>query len=627
MKYLYSLYFLLLIGCQTHSQKCLNELSSKESFSLFAGSPLSSKYGNVSSIKVVYDSKSQKIFFVNSQFYKYHYEFCNQYLWDDITLEEFNIENYSNLATRRYLLGNINYYPALSKYVLEISPSDLMDSKQMELFYNEITSHCYFEKQLTVLVNSPHTEKLNHELNSKISFILPSEIYKNLTFQAISCSETSGVLKFINCDEDLKKVKAEDIIVITKTPLFLPFVRGIIVTEFQTPLSHLSILGQNRKIPICASKNIFKNPFFKQFENEIIHFSVDLDTFYIEKMLKLAPKNNLKPIQLQKNLTVTKLVEIHEIDKNASSFIGNKATNFGILAKLSKNSNFKVPEAGFAIPFYYYNQHIIQSKTIGLIEQLLKDSTILNNPDSLQNALKLIRNSIIEGKVDPYLLNLIDQKLKKTPLYKTFRFRSSTNAEDANGFSGAGLYDSKTVDLDNPEKSIENALKKVWASLWSFEAFMERSYFGINQEDVYMGILVHRSFPNEAVNGVAITKNIYRKNYLGFVVNAQKGDESVVQPKPGIICDQFICFPDNAGEFYSKSTDIITYSNLNQGKLVMSSTEIQNLANQLEIIKSYFYTNSKIIFKRYYDFGLDIEFKLDENTRELYIKQVRFYNN
>ena len=208
------------------------------------------------------------------------------------------------------------------------------------------------------------------------------------------------------------------------------------------------------------------------------------------------------------------------------------------------------------------------------------------------------------------------------------RFRSSTNAEDANGFSGAGVYTSETGEVGNPKLPIDRAIKQVWASLWSYDAFMERSYFGIDQSQVYMGVLVHRSFPDEKANGVVISKNLYRDNYYGFVVNAQVGDEPVVKPKPGQIVDQFICYPPIEGEMNPdrNKVDIITFSNLNDKKLVLSDKEIQLLAKETERIKSYFYRrNSRS--RSYPDYGLDIEFKLVGADRKLYIKQVRPYND
>jgi len=58
----------------------------------------------------------------------------------------------------------------------------------------------------------------------------------------------------------------------------------------------------------------------------------------------------------------------------------------------------------------------------------------------------------------------------------------------------------------------------------------------------------------------------------------------------------------------------------------MTEEEIQNLANQLEIIKSLmrFYNYSK---KDYMELGYDVEFKLDGEGRTLYIKQIRCFND
>jgi hypothetical protein len=143
-----------------------------------------------------------------------------------------------------------------------------------------------------------------------------------------------------------------------------------------------------------------------------------------------------------------------------------------------------------------------------------------------------------------------------------------------------------------------------------------------------MGILVHRSFPDEEVNGVAITRNIYRENGYGFVVNAQLGDVSVVDPAEGFKCDQFICYPDAINFLYREKNviDVITYSNLNRNRLVMTEEEIQHLANQLERIKQHFYSKLSAPAS-YIEFGLDVEFKLQGPDRELYIKQVRYYND
>jgi hypothetical protein len=69
----------------------------------------------------------------------------------------------------------------------------------------------------------------------------------------------------------------------------------------------------------------------------------------------------------------------------------------------------------------------------------------------------------------PDLVTLVDAKIKALSQYNTIRFRSSTNSEDLEGFNGAGLYESYSAELDNPKKTIGNAIKQVYASMWTFE--------------------------------------------------------------------------------------------------------------------------------------------------------------
>lgn len=119
--------------------------------------------------------------------------------------------------------------------------------------------------------------------------------------------------------------------------------------------------------------------------------------------------------------------------------------------------------------------------------------------------------------------------------------------------------------------------------------------------------------------------NTNRQNYFNKISNKQEFDKFSGLPlveKYGEVSSIKLVY-----DLKNKNiVDIITQSSLNNNKLVMTETEIQKLANQLEIIKKYF-VNNNYTNKWYLDFGLDIEFKLDEKNRELYIKQVRHYND
>jgi hypothetical protein len=125
------------------------------------------------------------------------------------------------------------------------------------------------------------------------------------------------------------------------------------------------------------------------------------------------------------------------------------------------------------------------------------------------------------------------------------RFRSSSTIEDAEGFNGAGLYESHTGFLDPPRVSdddVATALRKTWASYWGIEAFEERRLENADHGSGAMAVLVHANFPDaqEVDNGVALFTILPPPSQTsrspgGFVleVNQQQGSHSVTNPPPG----------------------------------------------------------------------------------------------
>lgn len=611
-------------------QKYLSNISSKIDFNRLSGKPLSDKYGQVSSIKVVYDVKAGNLYFINSAYYLYHFEFCRDYLGNDIDLNLYNVENYSDSEDRFYLLANLNYFKTLDIYALELSPVDMMTESNLQKLFLLVANNFFEGKKMVLLLNTARLQKLKSDKKIQMPVIYPFEIYQNLTYQAVSKGNCTGFIRFVEDAEAYKKImNPNDIIILHSTPSYLPEVAGIIINEFQTPLSHLSILGQNRHIPVCAIKTAFEDSTLKKYQNQKVKLTVRCDTFQVQ----MSDNSNVKRyekkfVKLETNLKVDTLVDVEFLNKKAVNYVGSKAANFGELFHLSKRCNFKTPEAAFAIPFYFYAKHIKKAEVKDLLYKIQHDLSIRNNYDSINVFLKKIREKIKNTPINQDLLQKVNAKIQANGGYKRLRFRSSTNAEDVDGFSGAGLYESKTGIIDDSIHSIEKAIKEVWASAWTYPAYAERELYHIPQTDVYMGILVHRSFPDEQVNGVAITKNLYRSGNYGFVVNAQLGDEKVVKSDKKNNCDQFICYPDESDNVYcfKQIVDIITLSDLNGHKLLMTDLEIQNMANQLENIKRH-YKGSSYKTLSYLNYGLDVEFKLVGENRELYIKQVRIYND
>ena len=619
-------FILFFFGLISWAQNHVSTLKDKKIFDQLKGKPLTDKFSNIESLKVVYDLKSKKLYYFNSIKSKLHYDFVVNHLSYPNDLEEFNRENYSaNESERDFLLGNINHIKGKDKWIFELAASDHMPIKSIEFLYSEIVKSSFIGKKLKFYLNNQEKIEAFEKNSFKIPCIKSDYIFNELEYQEVSHGTTVGILKYYKLKElDSILPKKEEIIFLDGTPYILPNVKGIIVTELQTPLSHLVILGKNRKIPIMAYKKALTDSKLKNLINEKVELKILVDTFYIHKTNRnISQKNIINIIKLKADFTVKELVDLTNSTQNNIACVGAKAQNLAYLIAISKEEKFKTPENAFAIPFYYYKEHVKNEKINNLIVDLSKmnkDSVELINVQ-----LKKIRSEIKKIPINQELINSVTERVSNQSNFKNFRFRSSTNAEDIDGFNGAGLYESKSGILGDTIKTFEKAIKQVWASVWNESSYWERELFGIDQNSIAMGVLVHRAFPDETVNGVIITKNIHRIDIPGITVNVQKGENSVVKPAKGEICEQFTVY--NFNEFNARKhefeVDYISHSNLNNNQNLLSKNEINSIYETCKRIEK----KMNRYWKNLTNKPIDIEFKIVGKSRELYIKQVRPFNN
>lgn len=622
-KYIYTLLFYFVL-MSLNAQKHSSTLPDYEAFKAFRGKPLSDKFSNIESVKVIYDLRKQKMYYFNSTLIPLHYDFALNYLHYNKDLEVFNNENYSNTQKDRdFLLGNLNHIKGTDKWIFELAASDHMPIPLIERFFNLVTNSTFIGKKLKFYLNNPEQMEWFQQNKFKISCVKSDYIFNELTYQEVVSGSNIGILKQYKIkDLESRKPNSNEIVILDGTPDVLPNVRGIIVNELQTPLSHLVLLGKNRKIPIMAYTKVFKDTNINKLLSKKVELKIEVDTFFIKETdKKIVEKVNSKKKKLTIDNTVTDLVDLSKIPKKGVNYIGSKAQNMAYLIAVSKEIPFRTPENAHAIPFYFYTKHLQKESISPLISELLtstkKDSAVWVNKQ-----LKKIRDAIKKEPVDPVLIAKLNETFKNAQ-FKNFRFRSSTNAEDLDDFNGAGLYDSKTGILGDSIKTFEKAIKQVWASVWNEASYNERELFGIDQHNIAMGVLVHRSFPDELANGVIITKNIFRENFPGITVNIQKGENSVVKPEKGEICEQFVAYHFNSGTNDDDfDIDYTSISNLNNNEPLLSRKEMSRL----------FLVSSKIEEKMYRYWRkntyhpVDIEFKIVGENRDLYIKQVRPFN-
>jgi hypothetical protein len=501
--------------------------------------------------------------------------------------------------------------------------------------YKKIAALTFFPAKIKVLASSPEMEKKFAGIPS-LPVVLSDDIYKGRQYVSLNKGGTFGYLRKVDIKEfDKFNFDKHDIVILNGLPNQLPVVSGVLTVPFQTPLCHISLLCQNRGTPNATYRKAWTDAAILKLENKLVYYEVTADTFFLrsadqgEAEAFWSKAENRKPIQLSVDTSQRKLMNMQDLSFKNVSLVGGKAANFAELTKIKVDKKpLPIPEGAFAIPFYYYYQHIQSNNIAAMLDSVLNNSAILNDKKTVEDKLKQIREAIKNAPLNKEFLNAVIKRLESTgDEFMHYRFRSSTNAEDVKGFNGAGLYDSKTGSLTDAAKPVEKAIKAVWASLWDERAFAERQYFKIDPHSVAMGILVHRAFGEELSNGVAVTKHLYRNNYPAYTINVQVGEISVVTPPDSVTCDEAIIGLGEVTGSKDVEVEYIGRSNLSKDKTVLTNEQIALLSRYLTAIKEHFYyqveKGNRNKVTDFWNYGLDVEFKIDAHTGNLYIKQAR----
>jgi phosphoenolpyruvate synthase/pyruvate phosphate dikinase len=394
----------------------------------------------------------------------------------------------------------------------------------------------------------------------------------------------------------------------------------MITTLPQTPLSHINLKAKQNDTPNIYIKDALDNPDIMQYLGEYVYFKADIDGFelrqasykeYITYLEEIRPTETQYP---PRDLSVHEIKSLYDIGFYDSISVGAKAANVAELLKILPDG--MVPK-GYAVPFYYYDRFMQENQFYQYAEDMVAEEEFQNYPEYRDNALKLFRDMIEDAAVSSEIADPLDIMHKSFPEGTSLRCRSSTNNEDLEGFSGAGLYDSKTHHPD--EGHITKTIKEIWAGLWTFRAFEEREFYRIDHFTAAMGVLVHPNYENELVNGVSVTKNIYDPNASGFYVNAQLGEDLVTNPDERSIPEAFIMMKIYPLEIY----EVLYLSRSNkipEGEYLLDSTYINQLIEAMETIHQHF---AQLYVKiDSWDFAMDLEFKVTSEGA-LAIKQAR----
>jgi hypothetical protein len=230
--------------------------------------------------------------------------------------------------------------------------------------------------------------------------------------------------------------------------------------------------------------------------------------------------------------------------------------------------------------------------------------------------LKDFKKDIKDAPMPQWMMDELQVMHDAFPVGTAVRCRSSTNNEDLPGFSGAGLYTSKTQHLT--EGHISKSVKQVYASMWNFRAFEERDFYRVDHYIAAMGILCHSNFEEEQSNGVGVSIDPVYDTENTFYLNTQVGESLITNPDPYSVPEEILLYEDpslGAGYLVLRLSNLVL-----PGELVMDQIYLDLMREYLTVIHDEFALLYDVVGAE--GFGMDIEYKVTAQD-QLIIKQAR----
>ena len=625
----------------------LARIATEAEFESMAARPLDGSIPGGRSVKTVVDRlDSGALYFQNSDRYPLHYDFVSSHLSGDglplvPLLPEFNATEYVS-PSRRFLLGAVTYYADADVYCYEVAPFDTATPEMITEAFEAVERGLPFVDRLAFHPSSTTAEAASEQLPPTIPVVSTDEIFADTEFQVLNPAIAYGRLRIVADDDvDDTALSFRDIAVFESMPEDVGVLAGILTEQFQTPLSHLNVLSRNRGTPNLAVRGVFDDQDLRTLDGRWVRLEVGQSGYSITEVTKAEADTWWEartPDAVRVPAADTSVTDLRDIAgvvdlesqpmaealQAATRAFGGKAAHYAVLAGIDGLS----VRPAFAVPVAYYFHFMADNGFDELVTDMLDDSQFQDDPEVRAELLSRLRKAMEEAPLDESFEAELTAKLVSDYPGKRIKFRSSTNAEDLGDYTGAGLYESKAAQVGNPESPVADAVKEVWASVWSLEAFEERSYRGIDHLAVGMALLAHESFADEEANGVALTNNPYDPTGLSpaFYVNVQSGETSVVKPPDDTTADAFLLYydhPDQPVEFISHSSET------KDGEPVLTEQQVMDLGAALAAVRDAFavaYAPRETGESSWW--AMDVEFKFDGapgEAAELFVKQARPY--
>ncbi len=561
-----------------------------------------------------YDTDEPQLYFVNSETHFTH--------------QEFGSTIGVNVWANNVVKGEIIYYPAivanngeLGLFAWNFTYAEVLEFETTQKAHELIAANMPFlQNNLSFFVIEENQEDYEQDQalyeDSRIPILFEADIYEDIDYLPLNITEGYGYFRLMELSET---PGSKDVVLYETLPNSLPRVGGIMTSFIQTPLSHVNLRAIQDNVPNAFIRDPLLVDSIVDLLDNYVYYRVEQDEYYIREATvdevnewfeDLRPDNEQIPAL---NLSYTDILPLDSISFDKSDGFGAKCANVATMRTFGFPDG-TIPD-GFGVPFYFYQEFMEYNGFFDVVETMIADPDFQTDLDYRIQTLKDFRDEIKAADMPQWMLDELQVMHESFPDSTSVRCRSSTNNEDLPGFSGAGLYTSKTQHPS--EGHISKSIKQVYASMWNFRAYDERDFYRIDQYVASMGVLCHPNYTDEKANGVGVsTDPIYETNNT-YYLNTQIGEDLITNPDVFSIPEEILLDKFQGGDDYV----VVRRSNLVPNNVIIME-EVY-----LDEIRAYL-TTIHDEFAILYDavgvdeFAMDIEYKITSDD-QLIIKQAR----
>lgn len=504
----------------------------------------SKKVGNERFAKLVVAIASGDTFYVDPELYPMHKDFIFAEILRTPRTPEAQREidkNYGKVKPA-FLMLYVVHHLREDKWTLAFWDGDKAQAAHLKQAFARAKATFYLADKLAFRPASDEQEAVAKSV-PEIPVLTNDVLYKSGEYQPFRVGRAVGKLRLVPAG-----AKAEDLvfdpgeIVILPEPLTdITRVAGIVSQTFSTPLSHVNLRAAAWDIPNVGLRGAATT--YAALDGKMVVLEATSTSAAIRAATKAevdreeARRKDEKAKTAIKvpaaNLSVRELRTLDAIGAGDASIYGAKTANLGRIVS-AKLQGFTVP-AGFGVPVVHYAEHLKAAGLDARITAMLADPDFRKSPEARKKKLAELRAAIVAAPVAPAFAASVKASLealgaKGSPdagvsdagLEPPRVFvRSSTNAEDLPGFSGAGLYD--TVPNVRGDAAVLEAIKRVWASVWNFAAYEERELYGIDHAAVLGAVLVQVGIDATAAGVLVTAHPTNADDTRTFTINAKSG--------------------------------------------------------------------------------------------------------